>query len=102
MRIIAIFDWTAATHSSNLHLHQWGAQAMGSIDEEVQARRKNQETAENIGMAVLTCALILATVAKPWLLVWVVGTPLLLASAVGAMKLRGWFRTRLISVHSER
>jgi uncharacterized membrane protein YdbT with pleckstrin-like domain len=74
---------------------------MGSIDEEVQARRKNFETTENIVMAVVACVIILATVVQPWLLVWVVGTPLLLAATIGAMKLSGWFRARLVSVPSE-
>lgn len=80
---------------------------MGSTGHGIDRRRSSSppqksRNCREYWVAVLTCALILATVAKPWLLVWVVGTPLLLASAVGAMKLRGWFRTRLISVHSER
>jgi uncharacterized membrane protein YecN with MAPEG domain len=74
---------------------------MGSVDEKVQARSENSETTENIVLAVVASALLLATVLKPWLLVWVVGTPLLVGVVLGAMPLRGWFRARLISVPSK-
>ena len=67
---------------------------MGSVDEPLQARSENSETTENIVLAVLTSGFLLATVIKPWLLVWVVGTPLLVAVVLGAMPLSGWFRAR--------
>jgi hypothetical protein len=48
---------------------------------------------ENRVLLVLLFALVLATVLKPWLLVWDLGAPLSFLAAWGAMKLLVWLRS---------
>lgn len=48
---------------------------------------------ENRVLLVLLFGLTLATVLKPWLLVWDLGTPLAFVSAWGAMRLILWVRS---------
>ncbi len=48
---------------------------------------------ENRVLLVLLFGLVLATVLKPWLLVWDLGTPLSFLAAWGAMKLIVWVRS---------
>ena len=48
---------------------------------------------ENRVLLLLVLALVLATVLKPWLLVWDLGTPLSFLVAWGAMRFAAWVRS---------
>jgi hypothetical protein len=48
---------------------------------------------ENRVLLLLLLALVLATVLKPWLLVWDLGTPLSFLVVWGAMRFAAWVRS---------
>jgi hypothetical protein len=63
-------------------------------------RNDNSERKENIILAMLVGVFILATVVKPWLLVWELGIPLMVVAMWGGMKLSQWVRSFVFSVAS--
>jgi hypothetical protein len=63
-------------------------------------RNDNVERKENVILGVLVGVFILATVLKPWLLVWELGIPLMVVAMWACMKLSQWVRSFVFSVAS--